>query len=128
MKNGEAFALVYSIISRGTFDELPDIREQILRVKDRDYVPMVLVANKSDLAEQRQVPEDAAQRMASRFGCALMNTSAKTREGVQFVFEELIRLVLQSREGNANGNEKPKKKKKNSSKEKGGHKTKCVIC
>ncbi len=127
MKNGEAFALVYSIISRATFDELPDIREQILRVKDRDYVPMVLVANKSDLAEQRQVPEDAAQRMASRFGCTLMNTSAKTREGVQFVFEELVRLVLQSRKCNANGNEKLKKKK-NSSKEKGGHKTKCVIC
>lgn len=30
-------------------------QQQILRVKDKDYFPMVLVANKSDLESERQV-------------------------------------------------------------------------
>merc|ERR1712107_364824 len=43
MKNGQGFVLVYSIVAQSTFNDLPDLREQILRVKDCDMVPMVLV-------------------------------------------------------------------------------------
>ena len=43
MKNGAGFLLVYSITSQGTFSDLQDIREQILRVKDTDDVPMILI-------------------------------------------------------------------------------------
>jgi hypothetical protein len=32
MKNGQGFVLVYSIIAPSTFNDLPDLREQILRV------------------------------------------------------------------------------------------------
>jgi len=32
MKNGQGFVLVYSIIAQSTFNDLPDLREQILRV------------------------------------------------------------------------------------------------
>ena len=45
MKNGAGFLLVYSITSQGTFSDLQDIREQILRVKDTDDVPMILIGN-----------------------------------------------------------------------------------
>jgi GTPase SAR1 family protein len=38
MKNGQGFVLVYSIIAQSTFNDLPDLREQILRVKDKDQV------------------------------------------------------------------------------------------
>ena len=38
MKNGQGFVLVYSIIAQSTFNDLPDLREQILRVKDKDDV------------------------------------------------------------------------------------------
>ena len=46
MKNGQGFVLVYSIIALGTFNDLPEMREQILRVKDTNKVPMILVGNK----------------------------------------------------------------------------------
>ena len=42
MKNGQGFILVYSITSQSTFNDLQDLREQILRVKDRDDVIMPL--------------------------------------------------------------------------------------
>jgi GTPase SAR1 family protein len=51
MKNGQGFVLVYSITSQATFNDLQELREQILRVKDTADVPMVLVGNKSDLGK-----------------------------------------------------------------------------
>ena len=38
MKNGQGFVLVFSITSQATFNDLSDLREQILRVKDQDDV------------------------------------------------------------------------------------------
>lgn len=38
MKNGQGFILVYSITSQATFNDLVELREQILRVKDADKV------------------------------------------------------------------------------------------
>ena len=38
MKNGMGFLLVYSITVQSTFNDLQDLREQILRVKDMDDV------------------------------------------------------------------------------------------
>ena len=38
MKNGQGFVLVYSITGQATFNDLSDLREQILRVKDQDEV------------------------------------------------------------------------------------------
>ncbi len=51
MKNGQGFVLVYSITSQATFNDLQELRDQILRVKDTADVPMVLVGNKSDLGK-----------------------------------------------------------------------------
>ncbi len=43
MKNGQGFVLVYSITAQGTFNDLMDLRDQILRVKDTDDVSLNLV-------------------------------------------------------------------------------------
>lgn len=42
MKNGQGFVLVYSITAQSTFNDLHDLREQILRVKDTDDVSSFL--------------------------------------------------------------------------------------
>lgn len=62
--------LVYSITSRSSFEEVSTFHQQILRVshrveydtaqahgqvKDKDYFPVVVVANKCDLEYERQV-------------------------------------------------------------------------
>ena len=40
-----------------SFDEIYKFHKQILRVKDRDEFPMILVGNKADLETQRQVKQ-----------------------------------------------------------------------
>ena len=46
MKNGQGFVLVYSITAQSTFNDLVDLRDQILRVKDSDDVRFDLVTCK----------------------------------------------------------------------------------
>lgn len=55
MRTGEGFLLVYSITSRQSFDEILVFQQQILRVKDKDYFPIIVVGNKCDLEGERQV-------------------------------------------------------------------------
>jgi GTPase SAR1 family protein len=55
MRTGEGFLLVYSITSRQSFEEMLTFQQQILRVKDKDYFPMIVVGNKADLEGEREV-------------------------------------------------------------------------
>lgn len=43
IRDGQGFVLVYSITSKSTFERVDRFKEQILRVKDTDHAPIVLV-------------------------------------------------------------------------------------
>ncbi|KAF0496906.1 ras-domain-containing protein [Gigaspora margarita] len=77
MRNGEGFLLVYSITSRNSFDEISTFHKQILRVKDKDYFPTIVVGNKCDLEMERQVSEQEGRELAKQFNCKFIETSAK---------------------------------------------------
>ncbi|KAI3366876.1 hypothetical protein L3Q82_009245, partial [Scortum barcoo] len=83
MKNGQGFALVYSITAQSTFNDLQDLREQILRVKDTEDVPMILVGNKCDLEVERVVAKESGIGLARQWNsCAFLETSAKSKINV----------------------------------------------
>ena len=95
MKNGQGFVLVYSITAQSTFNDLQDLREQILRVKDTDDVPMVLVGNKCDLEDERVVGKDQGLNLARQFNnCSFMETSAKAKIGVKDVSFRVVFLCF----------------------------------
>merc|ERR1719364_674433 len=93
MRTGQGFLCVYSITSKGTFEEIANFREQILRVKDADKVPMVIVGNKLDLDAERVVSQQEGKELAASFGCPWMETSAKARIRVEDAFFELVREI-----------------------------------
>eukprot|EP00003_Mantamonas_plastica_P005222 TRINITY_DN1417_c1_g1_i4.p1 TRINITY_DN1417_c1_g1~~TRINITY_DN1417_c1_g1_i4.p1 ORF type:complete len:201 (+),score=70.22 TRINITY_DN1417_c1_g1_i4:44-604(+) len=111
MRSGEGFLCVYSITSRSSFDEIPAFREQILRVKDLDHVPMVIVGNKCDLDHERQVTTAEGKDLAKSFGCPHMEGSAKARINVEESFFELVREIRKARAGGDKVDTKKKKKK-----------------
>ncbi|TPX30866.1 hypothetical protein SmJEL517_g05673 [Synchytrium microbalum] len=97
MKNGQGFILVYSITSQATFNDLVELREQILRVKDTDKVPMVLVGNKCDLEDDRVVTKDQGHGLAGQWGgCTFLETSARKKVNVDEVFFDLVRQINRS--------------------------------
>lgn len=117
MSTGDAFLVVYAITSRTSFDEVSLFREHILRVKDSDSAPIVLLGNKADLEENRAVTTQEGKDLASSFKIPFMETSAKTRLNVEESFFELVREVRKYQQENApktdgNDNKKDKKKKK----------------
>jgi GTPase SAR1 family protein len=57
MREGEGFILVYSITERESFDSIGAFHEQLLRVKEMNTVPIILVGNKCDLEYERRVAE-----------------------------------------------------------------------
>ncbi|KAL0968399.1 hypothetical protein UPYG_G00266350 [Umbra pygmaea] len=77
-----------------SFEDIHQYREQIKRVKDSDDVPMVLVGNKCDLPA-RTVDTRQAQELARSYGIPYIETSAKTRQGVEDAFYTLVREIRQ---------------------------------
>ena len=69
MRTGEGFLLVYSITSRQSFEEILTFQQQILRVKDRDYFPIIIVGNKCDLDNERQVSRQGSSRLHMHVSC-----------------------------------------------------------
>ena len=100
MKNGQGFILAYSITSQATFNDLVELREQILRVKDTDkvigiyQVPMVLVGNKCDLEDDRVVSKSDGQSLANSWsGCTFLEASARKKINVDEIFYDLVRQI-----------------------------------
>lgn len=94
MKTGQGFLLVFSIASPSSLNELAGLREEILRIKDDDNVPMVIVGNKADLEENRAVPRAKGFSISQRWGAPYYEASARTRTNVDEVFVDLCRQML----------------------------------
>lgn len=84
--------LVYSITARATFERIERFRQQIVRVKDSDTVPVVLVGNKSDRANEREVGREEGAALAKRLGCEFVETSAKTRSNLELAYYTVVRM------------------------------------
>jgi len=112
MRTGQGFLAVYSITARNSFDEIASFREQILRVKDKDIVPLVVVGNKVDLENERIVSTVEGRDLAKSFSIPFMETSAKQRINVEDAFYELVREIRKDREDTSTGGTKDKKKKR----------------
>lgn len=110
MRMGEAFLCVYSITSRISFDEILSYREQILRVKDIDKFPMVIVGNKCDLESERQISKDEGLKLANNFDCPFFETSAKNKINVEECFFQLVREIKNHKGIGTKNNKKEKKK------------------
>ncbi|PKY06350.1 ras small monomeric GTPase [Aspergillus campestris IBT 28561] len=95
MKQGQGFLLVFSITSMSSLNELSELREQIIRIKDDEKVPIVIVGNKSDLEEDRAVPRARAFGLSQSWGNApYYETSARRRANVNEVFTDLCRQII----------------------------------
>ena len=109
MRTGEGFLIVFAVNNAKSFEDITAYREQIKRVKDAEevnikvfnssvtndnilQVPMVLVGNKCDLPT-RSIDMQQARDAATHYQIPFVETSAKTRMGVDDAFYTLVRLV-----------------------------------
>ena len=60
-------------------------------------IPVVLVGNKTDLAESREVLTETAQVFAQQHNLPYVEASAKTGNGVDKAFMTLVAKILESK-------------------------------
>ncbi|KAF2742234.1 rheb small monomeric GTPase RhbA [Sporormia fimetaria CBS 119925] len=91
------YMIVYSVASKQSFEMARIIRDKILNHLGTDWVPIVIVGNKSDLnPAQRQVTKEDGQALARDFNCAWTEASARYNENVQKAFDLMIGEVEKS--------------------------------
>lgn len=106
MKSGQGFLLVFSITSLSSLNELYELRDQIVRIKDDERVPIVIVGNKADMEEDRAVSRARAFAISQGWGNApYYETSARRRANVDEVFVDLCRQIIQKDSATAQARE-----------------------
>jgi Ras-related protein Rab-1A len=85
--------LVFEVSQRQSFVNAEKWFMQIRRYSGPS-VPIVLVGNKVDLVDQREVTEDEVKLYASQKGMPYIETSAKTDHRVVDVFQKIAELIL----------------------------------
>ncbi len=96
IRSGDGYIIVFSITSVTSFLEVNAIKEQLNIVLDADnntLIPIILVGNKCDLEEFRQVQSSDAQRLAEEWRVKYFETSAKNKTNINRIFEELVYLI-----------------------------------
>lgn len=96
IRSGDGYIIVFSITSVTSFLEVNAIKEQLNIVLDTDdntLIPIILVGNKCDLEEYRQVQSSDAQRLAEEWRVKYFETSAKNKTNINRIFEELVYLI-----------------------------------
>uniref|UniRef100_A0A8D0CM45 Muscle RAS onco homolog n=1 Tax=Scleropages formosus TaxID=113540 RepID=A0A8D0CM45_SCLFO len=66
MRTGDGFLIVFSVTDKASFEHVDRFHQLILRVKDRESFPMILVANKVDLVHLRKVTSEQGREMAAK--------------------------------------------------------------
>ncbi|KAK4130135.1 ras-domain-containing protein, partial [Trichocladium antarcticum] len=94
MKTGQGFMLVFSISSKTSFEELETLRDDIIRIKDDEDIPIVIIGNKADLEEQRTVDRAKAFALSQRWNAPYYEASARTRTNVDEPYIDLCRQML----------------------------------
>jgi GTPase KRas protein len=93
MRSGQGFLLVYDITNKISLDEVSTLHHKVLRVKDVEQVPFVLVGNKCDRTDRRTVEFKDGADIAKQWGCPFFETSAKNKINNEVCFFELVREI-----------------------------------
>ncbi|KAH3671745.1 hypothetical protein OGAPHI_000450 [Ogataea philodendri] len=95
IKSGQGFLLVYSVTDKSSMEELMAIREQVMRIKDTQNVPMVLVGNKCDLTNDRELtPEDGIEVSKKWNKTPFYEASAMYKMNVEDAFIDVVRQII----------------------------------
>ncbi|XP_075896903.1 rasd family member 4 [Nelusetta ayraudi] len=94
IQNSDAFALVYAVDDPESLEAVKSLRDEILEIKEDKYTPIVVVGNKADREEERQVSaEDVLSTVEMDWNNSYLEASAKQNANVVEVFKELLQQV-----------------------------------
>ena len=92
-KQADGCILVYDITKRSSFDEIKGYFCEQIEEKCKKDIKIILLGNKTDLEEEREVPPEEGANFAAENGYMFMETSCLKNKYVADCFETLIEIV-----------------------------------
>ncbi|HUY01129.1 MAG TPA: Rab family GTPase [Candidatus Deferrimicrobium sp.] len=91
-EGAHAFLLLYDLTNKASYDGISYWYEDLTKIIGKQYG--ILIGNKKDLQKERVITEEEGIELATNLNLDFMETSAKTGENVNDVFEILTQNLL----------------------------------
>ncbi len=91
-KGAKGAFIVYDITRKNSFEAVEKWVSDVTAVADKK-ITIVLIGNKSDLEDQRQVTKEQGEEKSSKLEIAFLETSALSGENLEKAFEMMINEV-----------------------------------
>ena len=104
-KGAKGALIVYDITRKNTFDSI-DKWIADLKLNGDKNICIVILGNKSDLNEQREVDKELGMKKSEMFKTAFMETSALNGENITKAFDEIIQQIYQMNKNSFEDNTK----------------------
>ena len=93
-RGSHGILLIYDITNRDSFKNLENWLTEIEKNANQNVLK-ILIGNKNDLVDDREIKTEEGQTFANRNGMQFIETSAKMNTNVTEAFEALAKLMMQ---------------------------------
>lgn len=101
----DCFVLVFDITDRSSFEAVPQIHEDILRICEKSTIPCCVIGNKVDLEADRQISKEEGEKLAKELDSVYIEGSARTGQNVENAIIRSVKEYLKTlpKENKSNG-------------------------
>ncbi|SPC66534.1 probable YPT6 - GTP-binding protein of the rab family [Ustilago sp. UG-2017b] len=92
IRDSSVAVVVYDITNRASFQNTSKWVDDVRAERGNDVI-IVLVGNKTDLSDKRQVTTDEAEKKAQEFNVMFIETSAKAGHNVKVLFKKIAQAL-----------------------------------
>jgi len=96
-RGADGIIMVYDVTSADSFEHVEEWLSEVDRYANEN-TSKLLVGNKADMTEEKQVEADVAQRFADKLNIPFLETSAKTATNVDAAFLTMAKELIRTRE------------------------------
>ena len=96
IKKAHGIIIMYDITNKSSFDSIPEIIKNIKEEKGNDF-PMILIGNKKDLEQDREIKKEEGEDLASKNGIEYFEISNKEGINIQEAGFTIVNKILETR-------------------------------